>query len=223
MILNNVKEDSSIDAVFEVIHEVKNSIAVCRGYLDIIDYDRECDMDKYISIMKKEIGRSMDIIGNFMLFGKFTVCKKNMDINELLCSLCCDIGVFITNMNVLFEYDILDDSIYVDGDCDKLKQVFINLIKNSIESIDKSDGIIKLYGYKKQGYYHVVISDNGCGIDEDSIEKIMLGGFTTKFDGNGIGIKFCKKVILEHNGSIEYKSILGSGTKVIVKLPIVMI
>lgn len=223
MILNNVNNSGNADSVFEVIHEVKNSIAVCRGYLDIIDYDRECDMSKYISIMKKEINRSMGIIGEFMKHGTFIICKDIIDINSLVGEVCSSIGDFVTNRNISFKYDILDDRVYINGDYDKLKQVFINLIKNGVEAIDRSDGIIKLFGYKKNGEYYIVISDNGCGMKEDVLEKVFEGGFTTKKDGNGIGVNFCQKVIFEHNGSIDYESIVGSGTKVIVKIPVVMI
>jgi len=223
MILNNVDNSCNVDGVFEVIHEVKNSIAVCRGYLDIIDYDRECDMGKYISIMKKEISRSMEIIGEFMLYRQIVVCKNIMDINKLVREVCCDIGGYVKNKKILFDYDVLDKQIYINGDYGKLKQVFINLIKNSVESINKSDGNIEVFGYIKDNFYYVVIRDNGCGMDEEVLSKVMRGGFTTKKDGNGVGVKFCRRIILEHNGSIDYESVLGSGTKVIVKIPIVMI
>ena len=222
MIINNINSGNMND-VFEVIHEVKNSIAVCCGYLDIIDYSGEGDMNKYISIMRKEINRSMEIIGEFMLYRQIMVCKNIMDINELIKEVCNDIGGYVGSKEISFNYEILDEKIYIDGDYNKLKQVFINLIKNGVESINKSDGNIRLFGYVKDNFYYSVIRDNGCGMDSDVLNKVMVGGFTSKIDGNGVGVKFCKKIIMEHNGSIDYESVVGSGTKVIVKLPIVMI
>ena len=206
-----------------MIHEVKNSIAVCRGYLDIIDYSKGSDMNKYISIMRKEINRSMEIIGEFMSYRQIMVCKNIMDINELVREVCSDIDVYIKSKEISFNYEVLEGEMYVDGDYDKLKQVFINLIKNGVESINKCDGNIRLFGYVKDNFYYIVIRDNGCGMDYDVLKRIMRGGFTTKVDGNGVGVKFCQKIITAHNGSLEYESNVGAGTKVIVKIPVVMI
>ena len=222
MIINNINSGNMND-VFEVIHEVKNSIAVCHGYLDIIDYSKGSDMNKYISIMRKEISRSMEIIGEFMSYRQIIVCKNIMDINKLVREVCSDIDGYIKSKEILFDYEVLEGEMYVDGDYDKLKQVFINLIKNGVESINKCDGIINLFGYVKDNFYYVVIRDNGCGMDSEVLKKIMRGGFTTKVDGNGVGVKFCQKIITAHNGNMKYESNVGSGTKVIVKIPIVMI
>ena len=68
MILNNIEVNSSIvEGMFEMVHEVKNSIAVCRGYLDIIDCNNDKDIDKYISILKSEINRSANISKNVII------------------------------------------------------------------------------------------------------------------------------------------------------------
>ena len=223
MILNNIDTSSNNDNFFEVIHEVKNSIAVCIGYLDIIDYDIECDISKYVSIMKKEITRSMEIIGEFMLYRQFVISKNIININEVVREVCCDIDKLVRDNHISFDYNVLDEDIYINGDCGKLKQVFINLVKNSVESIEKSAGFIKIFGYEKDKFYYVVIRDNGCGMDKEILNKVINDGYTTKLDGNGIGVKFCQKIITAHNGSIKYESNVGSGTKVIVKIPIVMI
>ena len=91
MILNNIDTSSNNDNFFEVIHEVKNSIAVCRGYLDIIDSDRNNRVDsKYLSIIRGEIDRSSDIIGDFMLYKKTNVIKDIMDVNVLLNDFCVE-------------------------------------------------------------------------------------------------------------------------------------
>lgn len=224
MILNNVDSNSSvIDGLFDIVHEVKNSIAVCRGYLDIIDSDRDGDMNKYLSVIRNEINRSTDIISEFMTYRKVNIKKEIIDINMLLNDLCDDMKLFVENKGVSFDYNILDEEIYVDGDYDKLKQVFINFIKNGIEALDKSNGEIRVVTcyYKKK--INIFIEDNGCGIDDELLKKIQRESFTTKRDGNGIGVKFSSQIIKLHGGSVNYYSKVGVGTKVVVKLPVVML
>ena len=222
MILNNIEVNSSIvEGMFEMVHEVKNSIAVCRGYLDIIDCNNDKDIDKYISILKSEINRSANIISDFMLYRKINVEKEIMDINLLLKELYDDIKVFIETKAILFEINV-DDEIYINGDYNKLKQVFINLIKNAIEAIN-DNGIIKISSFYSSEFCGVIIEDNGCGMNKDIINEISKGNFTTKVDGNGIGVSFSKQIIELHDGNISYDSIFGKGTKVIVKLPVVML
>lgn len=223
MILNNVKDNSSVvDGFFEIMHEVKNSIAVCRGYLDIIDSNEEGDMNKYLSIIRNEINRSTNIIGEFMLYNKVKVIKEVIDINLLLSDLCNDMKGMIESKNILFDYNIGDDEVYIEGDYDKLGQVFINLIKNSMESISVG-GKINLISYIKNDWCYILISDNGCGMSSDTLLKIMNGGFSSKENGNGIGVNFCNQIIKKHAGDLEYISRVGEGTKVVVKLPVVML
>ena len=217
MILNNVDaSDVNVLDVFKIVHEIKNSIAVCSGYLDIIDLKESDDISKYVAIIRKEINRSMNIIEDFMLYGKINVVKKRMDINLLMNDLFNEMEFFVKSKKIKFSFDISDDEFYIMGDYDKLKQVFINLIKNSIEAI-KKDGKIEVKSYIKGNNYYVVIGDNGCGIDKDILKKIGESGVTTKVDGNGVGINFSKQIIKQHNGEIRYESKFGMGTKVIVK------
>lgn len=222
MILNNANSKVSIgDGVFEVVHEVKNSIAVCKGYLDIIDLNEKGDMKRYLSVIRSEIDRSADMIGDFMLYKK--IVKEFMDMDVLLNDLCEEMEIFIEGRGILFEYDILDEESYIYGDYNKLKQVFINLIKNSIEAIDDSGGKIKLISYVIGDYYYVLLEDNGCGMEEEVLKRIKDESFTTKENGNGIGVGFSRRIIEYHDGVIKYTSKHGVGTKVIVKLPKIMI
>jgi len=200
MILNNIKDNSSIvDNLFEIMHEVKNSIAVCRGYLDIIDSNEEGDMNKYLSIIRSEINRSTNIIGDFMLYKRFKVTKEIMDINLMLSDLCNDMKLFVESNRIVFDYEFSNDDIYIEGDYDKLKQVFINLMKNGIESISNDKGRIKFRSFVLDNYCYILISDNGCGMSDDILKKVMKGGFTTKKGGNGIGVNFSNQIIKEHD------------------------
>ena len=113
------------------------------------------------------------------------------------------------------------DEIYIEGDYDRLKQVLINLIKNSIESIKKDDiGLIKLkinYTFKK---VCIILEDNGIGMNKETLKRIGEPFYTTKKNGTGLGVKLSKEIVELHNGKIIYESKLGKGTMVKIFLPI---
>ena len=101
---------------------------------------------------------------------------------------------------------LTDDEIYINGDYDRLKQVFINLIKNGIESFDGKKG--KLEINTKENNKEVIISiiDNGCGMDEDILKNINEMFYTTKKNGTGIGLPLSNEIIKLHNGKLNFYS-----------------
>ena len=110
-------------------------------------------------------------------------------------------------------------SVFVYCDGQKIKQVIINLIKNAIEAME-APGNIYVTIDKKDGYGELTITDEGCGIPDDLLEKLGQPFFTTKINGNGLGLMMCYRIIEEHNGKIEVESELGVGTTFRVYLPL---
>jgi len=207
------------NSLFEVTHEIKNPIAVCKGYLDMLDVDNKKQVNKYIPIIKEEIDRTLTLMNDFLNLTKLSINKNIIDISLLLDDVCNCIEPLITHKNIHFMFDIIDDEVFIEGDYDRLKQVFINLIKNSMESIDNKIGIIKLKMVQKKQVI-ITISDNGCGMSKEVVEKIGSAFYTTKEKGTGLGVKLSTEIIEQHNGSIKYKSKENEGTTVIIKLPL---
>ena len=105
--------------------------------------------------------------------------------------------------------------LYLDGDKEQLSRVFLNLIKNSIESIhQKAEKVsdfnkniaIELTDY--DDHIILIINDNGIGFKNlnNNIKEILNPYFTTKKQGSGLGLSIVNKIINDHNGSIEFKS-----------------
>ena len=209
------------DSLFKVTHEIKNPIAVCKGYLDMLDVNNNKQVNKYIPIIKEEIDRTLLLMKDFLNLTRLKVDKSIMDISLLLDDLINSTNTLLTELNIKFKYQILDDEMYINGDYNRLKQVFINLIKNSIEAIPKNrEGIIKLCINLKKDNILISIEDNGIGISKNKINKIGEPFFTTKEKGTGLGVRLSTEIIEQHNGSIKYVSKEGKGTKVIITLPI---
>lgn len=106
----------------------------------------------------------------------------------------------------------------VEGDQDKLTQLFLNLLLNSIQAM-KNGGTLTISTQHSSDKASVIITDSGQGIDDVIKEKIFDPYFTTKNDGTGLGLSLSAKIIEDHRGSINIDSALGNGTTVIVTFP----
>ena len=142
-----------------------------------------------------------------------------MDIVMLIDEVYNSFNLLIMNKNIKFVYDNTYDEIYLMGDYDRLKQVFVNVIKNSIESIE-DNGIIDIDILLDKKYVKVIISDNGIGMTPSELDNIKEMFYTTKQNGTGLGVALSNEIILSHNGIMDYESEKNKGTKCIIELPL---
>lgn len=220
--LKNIQYEKDVRlSIFKISHEIKNPIAVCKGYLDMYDPTNSEHTTKYISIVRSEIDRTLCLLKDFLDLNNIKVEKDEMDFNLLLEELENSCLPLLKDKKIKYDCVISDDDIYLCGDFNRLKQVFINFIKNSIEALDGIDNpYIKISYFIKGKYLHVLVSDNGCGMSKDSLDRIKEPFFTTKGNGTGLGVTISNEVIRAHGGKIEYSSILNEGTCVEIFLPI---
>ena len=212
------KEKKLRASVFKLNHELKNPLAVCNGYLEMFPEASKKDQDKYIEIMQNEIKRSLTIINDFSSLGKI----KNIEVEEI--DICYLLEEIKDILEPLFKknkakIEIPDDEIYVEGDYNRLKQVFINLFKNSLESKRKEDLVVNVKIKEDNNDCIISMKDNGNGMSKETLEKIYNDFFTTKETGTGIGIPYIKEIIELHHGTLTYKSRENRGTTVLITLP----
>ena len=218
--VNKVSEENKLkNSLFKLTHEIKNPIAVCKGYLDMIDLDDINRSRRYINIVKSEIDRSLNVMNDFMEYSKIKVNKEIFDLVMLMDDIYESFNILLKDKNIKFNYDNNYEEIYLWGDYERLKQVFVNIIKNSVESIDSS-GIIDIKIEIIDKYVKINVIDNGIGMDEDELNNIKEMFYTTKKSGTGLGVALSNEIVLAHNGSIDYDSIKNEGTNCIISLPI---
>ncbi len=120
--------------------------------------------------------------------------------------------------NIDFSIVSADHVPLISIDVKLIEQLFINLIKNAIEAIPvKSKGKIKIELFKKQSHLRVEITDNGKGMDAETLENIFVPFYTTKSEGSGIGLSLSRQIMKLHAGEISVSSILNKGTKIELK------
>jgi len=218
-VLKELEQSKRIgSSLFRITHEIKNPLAVCKGYLDMINYDDDKKLKKYIGIIKEEINRSLSIVDDFSDYTKIKIKPDIMDINLLLEDTSKNIKSLLIKKNVKLKLNIKEDETYINGDYNKLKQVFVNMIKNSIEAINHKEGLIEIKEKETIDSVIITIKDNGCGMDSEELQKCGETFFTTKLHGTGLGVGLSKEIIRLHNGTIEYCSKKYKGTKVTITL-----
>ena len=212
------KEKKLYESLFKITHEIKNPLAVCKGYLDMFDVNNPAKASRYAGIIDQEIDRTLLLLKDFSNVSKLNIDKEKMEVGMLLDDVCDEAELILDN-NIKFISDIKDDDVYIEADYNRIKQVLINVIKNSKEAIT-SKGKIVLKTYKKKGNYVMEISDNGIGMDKSTKDKIGTAFYTTKSNGTGLGVCFSKEIIEKHKGTMKYTSKMGEGTTVKITLPI---
>jgi signal transduction histidine kinase len=168
--------------------------------------------------IRSEVTRVNNIIRQFLEFAKPPrLNKTGLSICEVIEECISLVETEARLKNVLFERNFNGDCA-LSADREKMKQVFINLLRNSLDAMDS--GRIKCSVKKINDIAEIHVADTGIGIPKDILPKVFNLYFTTKSDGNGLGLSIVHQIVSEHNGSIEIDSVENSGTTVIIKLPL---
>ena len=221
MTVKDIEENRQIkQTLFTISHEIKNPLAVCKGYLDMYDYNNPVHAKKYVSIISSEIDKALVILQDFLNLTKTNLKKESLDINCLIEDCVENLELLFKSNGIVVKEDLLDDEIYVYGDYNRLQQVLVNVIKNAVEAMEDSDKkelILKTSIEKRKVF--IEIMDTGKGIDPELINKIKDPFYTTKKNGTGLGVPFSIEIITAHDGEIDFLA-REKGTNVKITLPL---
>lgn len=207
-------------SISKLTHELKNPIAVCNGYLEMLDLNNKEKTRKYIEIISNEITRSKSIIDEFSNYGKLkSIEKEEIDISYLF----EDVSNILNPLFKLNKAKLnieMHQEIYINADYNKLKQVLINLLKNTIEAKQELLPLeVNINITKRKDRIIIIIEDNGIGMSKETLNQVYDIFYTTKPNGTGLGLAFCKEVIELHQGKINIASEENKGTKINITLP----
>ncbi|MGA2387049.1 MAG: PAS domain S-box protein [Candidatus Bathyarchaeia archaeon] len=118
--------------------------------------------------------------------------------------------------NVKIVNNLLSDQ-KLKADADKIKRVFVNLIKNAIDAMPNG-GKLTIDG-EARGNFEITFTDTGIGISDEVLPKLFSPLFTTKAKGMGFGLAICKRIVEAHGGTIVVKTVKNQGTAFTVTLP----
>ena len=205
-------------SIFKVTHEIKNPLAVIKGYLSIFDpYDREKCL-KYKNILDIEVENALNVLKDFSSINHLDIKKNNMNYYDLLMEAKETILPFFNDKNIKLNINSPRELI-VNADYNRMKQVLINILKNSTEALS-DNGKIDIKSYIENNKLITIIKDNGHGMDKETINNLFTPFYSKKSFGTGLGLCLSKEIIELHNGTIKYTSKLNLYTQVKIAIPI---
>ncbi|MEG9295803.1 EAL domain-containing protein [Mangrovibacillus sp. Mu-81] len=200
-----------------VAHEIRNPITSIRGFIQL--FQQGLIKEDYFCVIFEEFERIEEIVAEFLSLAKpqpihLKVTDPQTLIKEVITLLSSEANL----MNVQIEVDVKEDVGHLNCDLNQIKQVLINLVKNSIEALPNG-GLIKVLASRSAGNIVFRVIDNGIGICKDRIEKLGEPFYSNKEKGTGLGLMLCFRIIKQHKGSIEIESEENIGTSVKIVLP----
>lgn len=220
--------DSLYYLLGSIAHEIKNPLGGIKGAAQLLrNKTQNVCIDDYIDLIIRETDRL-----NMILHDYLVICKKpsfhQVNVHEVIEKGLTLMQAAITKGKVMIKRSYDPSLPHVRGDEAKLLQVFVNIIKNAIESMKKGGKLEistspskELFGEQGKTKRMAVISvkDTGRGISEKEIEKIFVPFYTRKKSGTGIGLALSKRIIRDHGGLIRVNSQKGKGTTFFIYLP----
>jgi signal transduction histidine kinase len=222
-----------------IAHEINNPLASIAGCAEGLlakvkkgKYDPNL-YEKYLNVIEEEILRCKNITNSMLSFArKTTYEKKEVNINEVLDKTLEIIGFQGRLWVMKIERNYKEDIPIIYGSEGDLRQVFLTIIVNALDAMEDEGTLIFETGIipphpplgkgGEGGFVFIKITDTGPGIPYENIEKIFEPFFTTKSEkgGAGLGLSIARRIINNHNGSIDVSSEMGKGTTFRIKLPI---
>ena len=210
-----------------VAHEIRNplnaiSMATQRLKRDFapLDNAKAEDYQNLSGVIKDEIKRLNGIIEEFLSFSKSRrLALSYFSLTEVLQKIVNLIREEASARGITIETKWRLSQVIIPMDINKLQQAFLNLIKNAMESILAEGNITITVDREGKNYIIVKISDTGCGMTAEEIERIFSPEYTTKEKGLGLGVPLATEIIRGHGGDIRVISRRGEGTTFEVVLP----
>ena len=205
--------------LFKITHEIKNPLTVVNGYLSMFDVTDIEKSKRYISILKNEVNRTLNLLSDFMEFTKIKVVKKECNFNDLISDVKEVLIPFFVKKNVSYSFCV-QNNIIVNMDYNRIKQVIINVIKNAVEACRESNGMVTTTAFTEEDYLILVVKDNGIGMDKFVLDNILVPFYTTKDNGTGLGVSLSKEILESHGGTINYDSVKEKYTTCKITIPL---
>jgi len=211
-------------------HGIKNILHGLKGGSYLVDIgikkDESEKLKKGWDMIKRNIGRTSNLVMDLLSYSKerqpeFEACRPNQ-IADDVCALLQD-KALENNVKLVKEFDASIGEVLMDPN--SVHEILLNLMSNAVDACLFDEDTAKNFqvdlktSHEKDNVIKFEISDNGIGMDEEVIKKLFTSFFSTKgHRGTGLGLMVTRKLIEEHNGSIDVSSRPGQGTKVIVRM-----
>lgn len=197
-----------------IAHEIRNPLAIIKMIEQTMIKELENNQSALteLKVMDEEVERANKVIKSLMEFSKPSKNEKGkFSINKIIEDMLVITSKYTSQHKVkvtILGADV-SEGIY---DREQLMQAFINLIFNAVDAMPQGGEITITTMYLSDNKTRITFEDTGQGIDDLDLDKIFDPFFTTKDEGTGLGLPIVHRIIEDHEGSINVKSVVGKGT-----------
>jgi signal transduction histidine kinase len=209
-----------------IAHEIKNPLAAISGAITVLyeDFDQDDPRREVVNKVLEQIARLDKAATDLLFFGRpGKPSFEFVDTNDLLNKTMFFVSQHPEAKNIHQNKEFTRNLPPVWVDAKQLQQVFFNIIINAIQAMQDGGTLLlqtDLIEDQEQPSVRVMIGDSGPGIKPEILEKIFTPFFTTKTQGTGLGLAICRQLIEQQGGTLDIKSRVGEGTRVLIHLPI---
>jgi len=212
-----------------VAHEINNPLDIMGYYLENIRFNAEnAAVQSSVKALEEEIASIAQIVGNLLTFSdKKGGALEEVDIVAMIGDLVSLIAHNAKRNGIVLAFDAPPESIVVEANRNEMKQVILNLVKNSFEAMPEGGTLAISIGRKKISdgeCCSIDFDDTGCGIDEAALKDVFLPFFSTKSATGrnaGLGLSICYGIITKYRGTITVANRENGGCRFSVSLPII--
>ncbi|KPU44592.1 sporulation kinase A [Oxobacter pfennigii] len=201
----------------EIVHESKNALTACEGFIQFMLIKKIFNAE-YLEIVLSELRRTTDILNSYKHVAAPDNNEEYCNLNNIISEVCTLLSSRFNLRQITLNLSFSDIPV-LEVDCNKIKQVILNLLENAIDAIGKM-GTISITTFYDDNKITLIIKDSGCGIDDEVKEKLFTPFFTTKTNGTGLGLHISKSIIEGYGGTIKVESLKGNGTEFTIELPL---
>ena len=210
-------------------HEIRNALVAVKTFVDLLlEKNQEDELAEIVSL---EMARMVSMVSQIL---KFAVpAQPNfapVSVHKILDRTLLLAQHRVEGRLVTFERKLDAENDVLEGDQHQLEQAFVNLLLNAVEAINANgtlavstellaDDQLQLRGRDARRWMRIRISDTGAGITQENMVRLFEPFFTTKQNGTGLGLAVTRRIIEEHNGTIQVESQSGEGTTFTIMLP----
>jgi signal transduction histidine kinase len=208
-------------------HEIRNPLVAIKTFTQLLPerFEDEEFRSHFLSIASSEVDRISSLINELLDFARPSEPKLEFeDINSILDGMILLVSTETKKKQIDVIKKYMPDLCPIKIDGEQIKQVFLNILLNSIEATSEKGQItVKTRSFTRTGgepYIQIEFADTGHGIPPDHLEEIFNPFFTTKDKGSGLGLAISHQIVQDHRGYIDVESELNKGTSFFVNLPL---
>ena len=230
-LLANERHEAWENVARKIAHEIKNPLtpiqliidSLKNKYTTLLDEDNKKSFNDKVKTINKQVKLIEQLVNEFSDFARMPKpIFKKLDLHKITNETIKLMKINDNSIEINFK---CAKNIFIKADNEQINRVFINLIKNSIESLNEKhkkssdfDKKINIEINEIYDYIEILIIDNGTGFKNKNLSDVIKPYFTTKKNGSGLGLSIVVKIINDHNGTIEFMD-YNKGAKIKLTFP----